>query len=84
MFGKSNRLMASMIAIFSLLSGIDVSYKTIERLYSDPEVEMAIHNLHVLLLKKKGVNNVAVSGDGTGYSLTIKKHLKMQCVWWTA
>jgi len=72
--GKSNRSMASMLAIFSLLSGIDVSYKTVERLYSDPEVEMAIHNLHILILKKKGVENVDCSGDGTGYSLTIRKH----------
>lgn len=74
LFGKSNRMMASMLAVFSLLSGIDVSYKTVERLYSDPEVEIAIHNLHVLILKKKGVREVDVSGDGTGYSLTIKKH----------
>ena len=71
---KSNRSMSSMLAIFSLLSGIDVSYKTVERLYSDPEVEMAIHNLHILILKKKGVKNVDCSGDGTGYSLTIRKH----------
>jgi len=74
LFGKSNRMMASMLFAFSLLSGIDVSYKTVERLYSDHEVEMAIHNLHVLMLKKKGVGNVNASGDGTGYSLTIKKH----------
>ena len=74
LFGKSNRMMASMLAVFSLLSGIDVSYKTIERLYSDPEVEMAIYNLHILILKKKGVKNVNTCGDGTGYSLTIRKH----------
>lgn len=48
-------MMASMLAVFSLLSDIDVSYKTVERLYSDPEVEMAIHNLHILILKKRGV-----------------------------
>ena len=74
LFGRSNRLMSSMLAVFSLLSGIDVSYKTVERLYSDPEVEMAIHNLHVLILKKKGVNEIDSCGDGTGYSLTIRKH----------
>lgn len=74
LFGKSNRLMASMLAIFSLLSGIDVSYKTVERLYSDPEVDLAIYNLHVQILKKKGVKDVDASGDGTGYALTIKKH----------
>jgi len=74
LFGKSNRMMASMLAIFSLLSGIDVSYKTVERLYSDPEVEMAIYNLHKLILKKKGVRSIDACGDGTGYSLTIRKH----------
>lgn len=74
LFGESNRVMASMLAAFSLLSGVDVSYKSVERLYSDPEVEMAIHNLHTLILKKKGVKNVDASGDGTGYSLTIGRH----------
>lgn len=74
LFGKSNRMMASMLAIFSLMSGVDVGYKTVERLYSDPEVGMAIHNLHVLILKKKGVKDVDASGDGTGYSLTISRH----------
>lgn len=74
LFQKSNRMMASMLAIFSVLSGIDVSYKTIERLYSDEEVEMALHNLHILILKKKGIKHADVAGDGTGYSLTITKH----------
>jgi len=32
---------------------IDISYKTIERLYSDDEVITAIHNLHVLILKTR-------------------------------
>lgn len=74
MIGKSNRMMASMLVIFSLLTNVDVSYKTIERLYSDEEVLMALHNLHVLILKKKGVNNADASGDGTGYALTISRH----------
>jgi len=74
LFGKSNRMMASMLAVFSLLSGIDVSYKTVERLYSDQEVEMAIYNLHILILTKKGVKKIDTCGDGTGYSLTIRKH----------
>lgn len=74
LFGKSNRNMACMLAIFSILSQVDVSYKIIEHLYSDPEVELAIYNLHVLVLKKKGVKNADTSGDGTGYSLTIRKH----------
>jgi len=74
LIAKSNRNMAYMLDAFSLLSGMDVSYKTIERLYSDEEVEMALHNLHILILKKKGVKNVDATGDGTGYSLTIRKH----------
>ena len=72
--GKENRSMAAMFVIFSLLSNIDVSYKTVERFYSDPEVIAVLYNLHVLLLKKKGVKDVDGAGDGTGYSLTIKTH----------
>ncbi|HAZ13285.1 MAG TPA: ISNCY family transposase [Bdellovibrionales bacterium] len=74
LFDKSNRSMASMLAAFSLLNGIDVSYKTLERLYSDPEVEIALHNLHILILKKKGVQTSNAAGDGTGYSLSVAKH----------
>ena len=74
LLGESNRMMASMLGLFSLLSGIDVSYKTVERLYSNHDVEMAIHNLHILILREKGVKNIDACGDGTGYSLTIKKH----------
>jgi transposase len=74
LFQESNRMMASMLAIFSVLTDVDVSYKTIERLYSDEEVEMALHNLHIIILRKKGVNNVDASGDGTGYSLSIRNH----------
>ena len=72
--GESNRVFANMLDIFSMLSGIEVSYKTVERLYSDEEVMMALHNLHVLLLKKKGVEKSDATGDGTGYSLSISKH----------
>jgi len=35
---------------------------------------MALHNLHVLLLKKKGIMQSDATGDGTGYSLTVKKN----------
>ena len=74
LIGKSNREMSMMLVVFSLLSGMDASYKTVERLYSDEEVLLALHNMHALLLKKKGVENPDCSGDGTGYSLTVKKH----------
>ena len=71
---KSNREMSSMLVIFSLLSDIDVSYKSVERLYSDEGVFLALLNLHTLILKKKGVSNPDCTGDGTGYSLTVKQH----------
>lgn len=74
LFGESNRMMASMLTVFSVLSEVEVSYKTVERLYSDPEVCAALENLHRMVLRKKGVTEVDACGDGTGYSLTIKKH----------
>lgn len=74
LIGKSNRSMASMLDLFSLLSGIDVSYKKVERLYSNSDVMLAIHNLHILIMKEKGVKKINACGDGTGYSLSIKKH----------
>ncbi len=74
LFGKSNREMSAMLVVFGLLSEVDVSYKTVERLYSDEEVILVLYNMHALLLKKKGVEDPDCSGDGTGYSLTIKKH----------
>ncbi len=72
--GESNRMFSNMLVVFSMLSGVDVSYKTIERLYSDDEVAVVIHNLHVLIMKKKGITNSDATGDGTGYSLTVKKN----------
>lgn len=72
--GKSNRTMEWMVVLFLWLTKIDVSYKTIERLYSDELVQMAIINIHALLLKKKGIKTVDCSGDGTGYSVNVKEH----------
>lgn len=74
LFDKSNRNMEAMLDLFCLLSDVEVSYKSVERLYSDPEVEMALHNLHVLILKRRGVKTVDASGDGTGYSLQVSRH----------
>jgi transposase len=75
LIGKSNRNMSSMLVLFMWLTDIDVSYKSIERLYSDQEVILALHNLHMLILKKKGIEEVKDSGgDGTDCTLTIKKH----------
>jgi transposase len=72
--GKSNRMMAYMTRLFSLITGIDRSYKTIERLYSDSEVEASLFNLWVLILKKRGVKEADTCGDATGYGLFISKH----------
>lgn len=72
--GKSNRMMAYTTRLFSLITGIDRSYKTIERLYSDPEVEVALFNLWVLILKRKKVREVDTTGDATGFGLFISKH----------
>lgn len=66
--------MANMLVMFSLLNEVDVGYKTVERLYSDMGVILALRNLHTLILTKKGVKEANCGGDGTGYSLTIKKH----------
>ena len=58
--GKSNRDMALMIVIFSWLTDIDISYKTVERLYSDDQVVLALYNLHMLILKKKNLQQQSV------------------------
>ena len=74
LIGKSNRNMALMLILFSWVSNIEISYKSIERLYSDDLVRLALFNLHTLLLNKKQVISSRCSGDGTGYSLTVSKH----------
>jgi len=71
---KSNRTMSFMMVIFSWLTGVSVSYKTVERLYSDHEVRLALHNLHLLILKKRGITVADCTGDGTGYALVVKVH----------
>ena len=71
---KSNRDVEELLELFEPLFWIKVSYKTIERLYSDEEVKLALHNLFILLLKE-GVSG-DFSGDGSGYSLTITKHYR--------
>lgn len=74
-FGKSNRDMENILGFFEPFLEISVSYKYIERLYSDEEVKMAMHNLFILLLRDEGISG-KLSGDGTGYSLSITKHYR--------
>lgn len=71
---KSNRNMSFMLVVFLWLSQIEVSYKTIERLYSDLEVILVLYNLHKIMLRRKGIHHVDCSGDGSGYGLCIRKH----------
>jgi transposase len=73
---KGNRKTANLIDLFSFFTEKDISYKSIERLYSDEKIVLALHNLFILTLKKKGINNIDVCGDATGYSLTITKHYR--------
>lgn len=60
LIGKSNRDMSIMVVIFSWLTNIDISYKSVERLYSDHQVVLALHNLHRLILKKKALSRPIV------------------------
>ena len=72
---KSNRGVEDALGCFQPLFGVDVSYKYIERLYSDPEVKLALHNLFVLLLKDEGISG-DLAGDGTGYSVSVDSHYR--------
>lgn len=75
MMNKSNRDMENLLGFFYPLFGIDMSYKSVERLYSDAGVQAVIHNLFILLLSKEEISG-DLSGDGTGYSLTIEHHYR--------
>ena len=75
LMNKSNRDVEDLLGMFEPLFGVSVSYKYIERLYSDDEVKMVLHNLFILLLRDEGVSG-DFSGDGTGYSLTVTKHYR--------
>jgi transposase len=73
-FDTSNRKTARLLPLFGKLRGISTTYKTVERLYSNPLVSLVLHNMFVIMIRKKGIKHADISGDGTGYSLTIKKH----------
>src|SRR3989338_6460274 len=75
MMNKSNRDMELMLGFLKPLFQMEVSYKTIERLYSDEEVRAVLHNLFILLLQDEGASG-RLAGDGTGYSLTITRHYR--------
>ncbi|MGC8652096.1 MAG: hypothetical protein ACP5UH_02495 [Candidatus Micrarchaeia archaeon] len=77
-FSENNRPMAGLMSLFGAFSGIDIGYKTIERLYSDELVRMTIHNMFILSIKRKCSKKVDTSGDATGYTLTVTKHYRTQ------
>ena len=77
-FCENNRPMAGLMSLFGAFCGIDVSYKTIERLYSDELVQMALHNMFILSIKQRCSKEVEVTGDGTGYTLTVTKHYRTE------
>lgn len=74
LISKSNREMSFMLLLFSSLNNIDISYKTVERLYDDKKIVLVLQNIHSLIIKEKKINNVDASGDGTGYVLSVKEH----------
>jgi len=75
LMNKSNRDVEELLELFKPLFGVSMSYKSVERLYSDEEVKSVLHNLFMLLLKDEGISG-NFSGDGTGYALTITKHYR--------
>ena len=75
MMNKSNRDVEDLLVMFGPLFGVQANYKYIERLYSDEHVKTVLHNLFILLVRDEGVSG-DLSGDGTGYSLTVTKHYR--------
>ncbi len=71
---RSNREMSFMLLLFSSLNQIDISYKTIERIYDDEKVFLVLNNIHYFILQDKNVKDVDVCGDATGYVLSVKEH----------
>lgn len=71
---KSNREMSELLVLFTYLQGIDISYKTIERLYDDPRIRTVLFNMNSLINKELGLTTSNATGDGTGFMLSIKEH----------
>ena len=74
MMQKSNREMAQMLELFAYLQGIDISYKTIERIYDDERVSTILFNMNSLIRKEINLQSANVAGDGTGFLLSVKEH----------
>jgi transposase len=74
LINKSNRDMSFILMLFSGLTNINISYKTVERIYDDEKVILVLENIHQLILNEKNINSPNITGDGTGYVLTVKEH----------
>jgi transposase len=72
----SNRKMADLLPMFASVNEVETSYKTIERAYSSPLVRMIIHNMFIILIRQKRITQADLTGDGTGYGLTITEHYR--------
>jgi transposase len=68
--------MADLLPMFKSVNEVETSCKTIERTYSDLLVRIIIHNMFVILIKRKRIKQVDFIGDGTGYGLTITKNYR--------
>ena len=75
MMNRSNRDVEDVLGLLQPLFGFTVSYKTVERLHSDPEVRLVLRNLLRLLLDEDGVSG-DFTGDGSGYSLSVSRHYR--------
>ena len=71
---KSNREMSEMLMLFAYLTNIDLSYKTIERLYDDERIKLILMNINSLIREELNIKSSNASGDGTGFMLSIKEH----------
>lgn len=67
--------MEALLALLGPVFDVEVSYKTIERLYSDETVGLVLYNLFVMLLAEEDVSG-RLAGDSTGYSLHAGKHYR--------
>ncbi|WP_261310567.1 hypothetical protein [Saccharolobus shibatae] len=63
----TNRKTAELASLFNLTS-VEISYKTVERLYSDPDVFVILYNLLSQIVEGLLIN---AAMDGTCYSLGI-------------
>jgi transposase len=72
LLNKSNRAIEEILPFLQpFVVDVELSYKYIERLYSDPEVKIALHNVFILPLKDEKVSG-DLAGDGTGYAVSVE------------